>query len=229
MTDHALLAALQLSDSALPIGRFAHSLGLESLLSEDPEAGEDVIVEVVETLLFESIGPLDGVAVAHAHLAAGDDDLDGLLRLDRAVTVRRLTPASRVASTSCGRSLASLTCLLSSSGVAQRLATCVLNGESDGNLAIMEGAVGQCAGLDRRSSVLIGLRGSVATLLSAATRLGRLSASRNQVALLRLHAPIVRAAEEALVASVDDMRSSAIEMDIAAMSHRRRDARLFMT
>src|SRR5262249_13195602 len=95
MTDSALLAALQLGDSALPIGRFAHSYGLETLLEDDPGAGEPEIGELVETLVIESVGPLDGVAVAHAHRAAGDVAV--LLRLDRALTARKLFSPSRAA------------------------------------------------------------------------------------------------------------------------------------
>ena len=36
MTPRSFLAALQLADSAFPIGRFSHSQGLEELLTETP-------------------------------------------------------------------------------------------------------------------------------------------------------------------------------------------------
>ena len=49
MTGDAFLAALLLSDSSLPIGRFAHSHGLEAYLAASPECGEVDILELVET------------------------------------------------------------------------------------------------------------------------------------------------------------------------------------
>lgn len=229
MRDAALLAALQLGDSALPIGRFAHSFGLESLLADDPDADEDAIVEIVETLVLESFGPLDGVAVAHAHRAASENDLDALVKIDRAVTARKLTPASRLASTACGRSLAALLPVLTDATPARTLAASIAAGTSDGNLAVVEGTLAHGVGIDSGAAVLVELRGAAASLLSAAVRLGRLPASRSQAAMVQLHAAIARAARDALETPLDEMRSGALEVEIAMMTHRRRDARHFMT
>src|SRR5262249_10842707 len=144
-------------DSALPIGRFAHSYGLETLLEDDPGAGEPEIGELVETLVIESVGPLDGVAVAHAHRAAGDVAV--LLRLDRAVTARELFSPGRAASTSCGRSLAALVPVVWDAPSTSEFAELVGAGRSDGNLAVIEGALAWELGLDRRTAVAVEVRG----------------------------------------------------------------------
>jgi urease accessory protein len=227
MSTTGLLVTLQLADSTLPIGRFAHSLGLESWLTAEPTADEGTIVETVESLLLESVAPLDGAAVALAHDAA--DDLPSLLRLDRAVSVRKLTAASRLASTSCGRNLAALVPLVWQAPAAAAFAACVTEGTADGNLAVLEGALTHDLGIHQRSAVLLELRGTVAALLTVPVRLGRLPVSRSQVALASLHGAIERAADVALATTLCEMRSFAPEFEIAAMTHRRRDARLFAT
>jgi urease accessory protein len=227
MSHDPLYAALQLNDSALPIGRFAHSHGLETLLEDDPEAGEGEIAELVESLVTESVGPLDGVAVAHAHRANGDVSV--LTAVDRALTARKLTASSRAASTSCGRSLATLVPVVWEAPHTAAFAVLVRDGRTPGNLAVLEGALAWELGLDCRTAVALEVRGFAAGLLAVPVRLGRLSVSRSQAILAGLHAVLDHAVESALVAGPDDMRSVAPEFEIAAMSHARREARLFRT
>jgi urease accessory protein len=227
MTVDALLAALQIGDSALPIGRFAHSYGLETWLEDAPGAGEAEIGELVETLVLESGAPLDGLAVAQAHLAAGD--VAALLRLDRAVTARKLFSPSRAASTSCGRSLAALVPIVWNAPRTSEFAELVAAGQTEGNLAVVEGALAWELGLDRRAAVTIEVRGFAAGLLAAPVRLGRLSARRSQALLAALHPAIESAVEAALAADLEDMRSVVPELELAAVIHGRREARLFRT
>jgi urease accessory protein len=229
MTASAFLFALQLGDSALPIGRFSHSYGLEELLARDDAIGEDAIAELVESILLEVVAPLDGVAVAEAHRLAAVKDVDRLLALDRAVTVRKITPASRRASTACGRRLAALAMALIEDETIVGLVAHIASGRSNGNLAIAEGVLAQAFGIGLEEAVLLELRGSSAALLSAALRLGRISATRAQVVAASLVPSLCEGLEVALTLSAEDMRAVGPELEIAAIRHGRREARLFAT
>jgi urease accessory protein len=105
----------------------------------------------------------------------------------------------------------------------------VRSGKADGNLAVVEGTLAGAMKLPIAWAVMIELRGSAAGLLSAAVRLGRLSATRAQQLLSECELVIARAAGEAMSCSVEDMCSSAIELEIHAMRHARADSKLFMT
>jgi urease accessory protein len=220
---------LQLSDSALPIGRYVHSLGLEAMLDQDAGVSGDALAEVVQSFVLVGAARLDGVAIAEAHRLHGHADLRGLSALDRALTVRKLTPASRSASHRCGRQLASLAGTLTQDAVMVSFCEAVRSGETDGNLAVVEGALAAALGVPREWAVLVELRGCVASLLSAAVRLGRLSAIRAQQILLASETVIAVAARDVMSRSVHEMCSSAIELEIYAMRHERTDSKLFMT
>lgn len=227
MSDEPFLAALLLGDTGLPIGRFAHSHGLEGLLAAERDITEPSLLELVETVILESAGPLDGAACAIAHRASVRLDMGELVALDRRVTARKLSAASRSASTSCGRRLAALVPLLVDGGIAGTFGAAVAAWETDGNLAVVEGVLGCALGLSERQVVLLDLRGLAASLLSAAVRLGRLSAFRSQ-ALLRQAEPALLEATAAALAT-DVLRSTSPELEIFALAHRRAEARLFAT
>jgi urease accessory protein len=222
----SFLAALQLADSALPIGRFVHSHGLEAWLQHEDGAGDGELREVVESVLVEAFAPLDGVMLAHAHRAT---TLDGLLALDRGLSARKLSGPARAASCACGRQLAALASGLVDDALVAAFAGEVRERRTDGNLAVVEGALTRALGLTAGQAVLLELRGTAAGLLSSAVRLGRLGPVRAQAMLAGLAPAIERAAAVALQAGLDDVRSTGIELEIAAMSHRRAHVRLFAT
>jgi urease accessory protein UreF/urease accessory protein UreE len=221
-----LLAALQLGDSALPIGRFVHSHGVEAWLRAHPEATEDELRRLVESAVVESVGPLDGAVLALAHRAASRELLE---ELDARLTTRKMAPPARAASRSCGRRLAALAVDLTADPLVTGLAARVRSGATDGNLAVVAGTLARALGVGRRNAVLIELRGAAAGLLSAAVRLGRLTPMRAQAALLALSPAVDRAADDALARDVDDLRSGAFELEIHAVAHRRAGTRFFST
>jgi len=227
LSSEGFLAALQLADSALPVGRFGHSYGLEAYLSANQDEGAAQILELVETVVAESAGPLDAAASVRAHRLLRSQNVEGLIALDAAITARKLAPSSRAASTTCGRRLAALIPTLTSNPVAADLGRRVAGGETVGNIAAVEGVVAAALGVTELETALLALAGTTTSLLSAAVRLGRLSASDAQGLLRELHPAIVEAGQAAVVAT--RLQGTLPELEIYAMSHTRADVRLFVT
>lgn len=229
MNRSAFLFALQLGDSALPTGRFSHSHGLEELLAGDDTITESVIAELVEAIVLEVVAPLDGVAVAGAHRLAAAGDVSGLLALDRAVTTRKITPSSRYASTVCGRRLAALASVVTDDVTVANLAGHIEARRSDGNLAVVEGALAHALDITLEEAVLLELRGTSVALLSAALRLGRISATQAQMVAASLVPALSEGVDIALELTAESMRAVAPELDVAAIRHRTREAKVFAT
>ena len=225
----AFLRALQLADGTLPIGRFAHSYGVEAWLEANPKTGPGGLFELVRSTLAGSIATLDGAAVALAHAAASGGDLVRLREIDVALTARKLSEPARSASTLCGMQLASLAGRLGLGGVVDSLSPEVHREAWPGNLAVVEGAVGAAMGISREETVLIAVRGHAAAMLAAAVRLGRLGTSRSQVLLFDLAPELYECARVAMGVSLGDMRATLPELDIHAARQAHREARLFIS
>jgi urease accessory protein len=224
-----LLGALQLADSSLPIGRFAHSYGLEELLRRNPSLGEAELVDLIETITVHAVGPLDGIATANAHRFTGAGSMTSLLALDRQVTVRKLAPGSREASHVCGRRLATLGRQLTRSEPFPQLASLVREGRTAGNLPVVAGCLAASLGLSCEVAVASEIRSTVAGFLSAAVRLGRIPSLRAQVALRQLTPVIADTTRAALTSPSSAMRSVAPELEICLLAHARAAPRMFAT
>ena len=228
MSEASFLAALQLADSALPVGRYVHSYGLEALYRAEPGLSEAELCEVVATHVAESVGTLDGVAVVLAH-AALTGPVTALVALDRRVTTHKTVPGSRISSTACGRRLAALATELVSDPSMLAYADLVARHEADGNLAVVEGALAAAMGIAPREALLIELRAAAAAMFSCAVRLGQLAATRAQVLVHALEDELVVAARAVLADPLAPFTSSAFELDVHALRQPRLSARLFST
>lgn len=223
--DLAFLGALQLADSALPVGRFVHSSGLESWLRAHPAATTGDVEAVIASAVLCGVATLDAVAVAHAHRAAAPDEL---ATLDRWLHVRKLAGPTREASIACGRQLARLgrsvapadRCLAEHADRVDRERT-------PGHAAVVSGALARAYGLDERRTVLLELSAAASALLSAAVRLGAVPPTRAQVALRGLHEELADVATRACASALADATTGTPELELFVLAHRRAGGRSF--
>ncbi|ANI41981.1 urease accessory protein UreF [Mycolicibacterium vaccae] len=224
--DIALALWMQLHDSAFPTGRMVHSQGLEQWLAERPDAGHDAVGAAVLAYLANSYAPLDATIGAAAWRAGTDDrtlrELDGLL------ATYKLFDNARISSESAGRQLATVS---RQTGLAadDRYLDAVIDGLTPGHCAVVEGALQASLGIPVRVAVLGSMRSMMASMLSAAIRLGRLGPLHSQRIQARSVPCLVDLARQACERDLDDMWSVAPTLEISGMRHETRTSRLFTT
>ncbi len=226
MKAQALAAVLQLADSTLPVGRYAHSHGLEAWLAGHPDAADGDLAEAVWTGVA-AIASLDAVFLREAMRAPTCTEITAL---DRRLRSAKCVSGARVASESCGRQLAALATGLGPHGPAtDAFLAEVARDASPGNLAVVEGRLLTAAGADAEDAVPAVLYAAAAAGFTVPVRLGRMGARAAQRELWTGRAHLAALAAESLDTVLDDAHAGAVELEIRMMQHERSARRLFRT
>jgi urease accessory protein len=215
----ALLAALQLGDSAFPSGAFTQSYGLETLVAEEAVTGAADVEAVLAAHLRHRLALSDLPALLAAHRSAEDGDPEQVLRIDGALTAVKMTREERQAS---GRMSARLTAECQRLAPHPMLASC-----RPGNAAVAFALAGYAMGLSAPESALTYAYGFASALLSASMRLLRIGHGEVQAVLRRSHALIEQAVDDAELVPWDALCPFAPALDLASARHELLPARLF--
>ena len=227
----SFLAALQLADSFFPSGMYAHSQGLESMVSRGWVSGPDEVGEYIRNLLVGSALPSDGVALLNAHAAARDGGIATLTDIDWHLDAMKLPEETRLASRHAGRRIldesAPLLSDRSEAYVCAEFRQLVADRKTPGAGAVALGVVGYEAGIDAEIALLMFCHSLAVGTLGAAQRLLPLTHSQVQQILHSLHEPAADLAAELKTRHWRDMTSFAPQADIAAMLHEHDEVRMF--
>jgi urease accessory protein len=232
MRGGALLAVLQLSDSAFPSGRYTLSHGLEALAHEgllETPCAPDALAALLGDCIRFGVGPSDGIALACAHRAVDADegvDAERVVRIDRRLSAVKLAREGREASARTGRAL--LAAAPAVAGVRlQGYVDLVEVGHTPGNHAVVLGLLSALLGVPPFDAVAGELSAFSTGWVAAAVRLGLTDHLTAQFVLRRVHPVIVEAAERAVVGDVDDIASCTPLPDVMSMRHEHAELRLF--
>ena len=212
---------LQLADSALPIGSYSHSWGLETAVQDNRLTTAAQVTDYLTGVLHQAIAPQEGTACVLAHRYSCESKELEFLALQLELTAARWASEPLNASLQLGdrlnrwaRSTWELSCPKSES-----LHHCAAFGWLCAR-----------AGLTETETVRAYLLGSLTSLVSAAVRLVPLGHSQGQQALATLHREIAIAIPICLAADTpEDLHSFAPLLERDCQAHRTLYSRLFQS
>ncbi len=102
------LRLLQISDSALPIGGYTHSWGLEGAVARGLVTDAESLERWTLSWLKTALGPLEGVLVASSCRAAGEGQVEAVRALNELADISIIPPSIRAASREMGQQLLTL-------------------------------------------------------------------------------------------------------------------------
>jgi urease accessory protein len=223
----ALLAILRLADSALPVGGYTLSHGLETCAALDLIATPAALETLLVSYLHDVIGPTDAVACAASWAAVAAADLAGVVAIDRALYALKTAREARDGATRAGRRLLALSPAWGEPAPLDRYRVLARQGTAPACYAVVFGVAAQALGAPQEGAVVAYLHATLLGLLAAAQRLTPLDHEQAQGIVARLGNDIARLTSAALATDWRMMGSSAPEIDIASMRHERAYVRLF--
>ncbi|MBQ8674114.1 MAG: urease accessory protein UreF [Bacteroides sp.] len=222
-----LMRLLQFTDSALPVGTFSFSNGLETAVHEGIVHDADTLQRYVGTMVRQA-ALSDGVAALHAHRAACRRDMEALVLTDAALLRSKMNEESRLMLRRMGRKLAELAlAVLPHEWLADWIEAVKL-GDSPGCYPVAQGVVFALAGMDEEQLFASHQYGVAGMMLGAALRCIKVSHYDTQAILYRQAAATRDLYEEVRHYALDEMQAFMPQADILASLHEKGRMRMFM-
>jgi urease accessory protein len=173
----AFLVAMQQADSQFPSGGFAFSQGLEASVVEAQRVGPFDLSSFIAVQVRHRWMGTDRVAVARAHRLA--DDLPAVAAIDQEFEASSIFETLREGSRRNGAALLTAHQRLGTRG-ADEYRRLVRQGRGMAHLPVVQGLVWRNVGLDEQTALAVSGYQAVASLASAAVRLGVVGAIEAQ-------------------------------------------------
>jgi urease accessory protein len=223
--DHnTLLALLQLTSPALPIGAYSYSEGIETLVEQGViRSVSDLEIWLKESLATGSIS-LDIAILLRAHRAWNRHDLENLIYWNHWLSATRETAELQQQSWQMGRSLLKL--LKNLYPLEDWIAWDM---DLNWNVAIVFAVAAGLAKIDQHTAALGYAYSWASNGVSAGVKLIPLGQTSGQQLMLSLAEPIAQAADRALTVTDDRLFSCNWGLTLASMAHETQYSRLFQS
>jgi len=242
--DVSWLMLQQLLDSALPVGGFSHSFGLETMVQEGRIRTAADLAGYAETMLLQSWATLDAMVVKAVYecardgnARAGDPRRDGpqagiwerAWRIERLVHLQRAASESRAAAEKMGRRLLRLAVSVHPGLDLSPLEEAFRSGRCLATHPLVFGFLCSALGFPLHQAVQGLLYGNVVTCVNSALRLMAIGQTEGQALIARLIPLVAEGWELARRLDPENAYGNAPLAELMAMRHETLYSRLFMS
>ena len=222
-----LMRILQFGDSLLPIGSFSFSNALEPAVQAGVVPDADALAAFVRTAVRRS-ATSDGIALLHAHRGAAEQDINWIVRADRAVFERKLSEEARAMTVRMGKKLAEVSTSAAAAPLVGTWLSLVRDGAAPGTYPAGLGVLFADLGSPEEDAFAVHQYGVAMTTLSAVLRLMRIDHRQVQAILSATCATVAGDYTDVCRSSLCDMASFAPVSDVLASMHVHSHVRMFM-
>jgi len=222
-----LTRLLQFSDSALPVGSFAFSNGLESALQTGVVSDADSLLAYVDLILRQA-AQMDGIALLHAHRAVLAGDYGAVLEADTELHCRRVGAEQSLMLTRVGKKFAELVLKIAPTPALERWLGDINAEATPGCFPVGQAIALAEMGVDEAEAFVMHQYGIATMILSAALRLMRIDHIGTQRILFLAQERVEDDYLAVRDLSLEEMASFAPIFDVLVAHHATTHVRLFM-
>ncbi|MBT2514982.1 urease accessory protein UreF [Arthrobacter sp. ISL-30] len=217
------LALQQLTDSALPTGAFAHSLGFETYIDRGLVRDEASFSTWLSAFVGQQLTYSDGLAIRFLYDGTPVEELESLL------TAQLLPRQLREASTKMGGRLLEIGAEVFPSAAVEAYRALVRDGRADGHQPLAFAVVARSLGVPFEEALSAYLFATMTSLTQNAVRAIPLGQNAGQRVLRKAHDDVAAAVGRILHLGWDDFGALSPGLEISQMRHERQRARMFMS
>lgn len=217
------LALQQLTDSALPTGAFAHSLGFETYVERGLVSDEESFGVWLAAFVSQQLSYSDGLAIRFLYEGGDVGELDVLL------SAQLLPRQVREASVKMGTRLLEIGTEVFPSAEQGLYRDLVSTGRAAGHQPLAFAVIARSLGVPLPEALAAYLFAAVTSLAQNAVRAIPLGQSAGQRLLRQASDDVVAAVERVSGLGPDDFGAISPGLEIAQMRHERQRARMFMS
>ncbi len=229
MSGSSLLSYVQLLDSALPIGGFSHSFGLETFIQHNKVRNIQELELYIVSQIHANLVRLEGLAVKGVYLAMAEEDLWRVCLFDKIVHVGRTPRESREGLQKMGKRLIKLGHTLYPEAELLKLEQGLSLHGAYGTLPIVHAWISYKLGVPQDEAVKGYLYTSLTTMVNSALRLMSLGQTEGQLLIRRMLTCIDQQWTLVRELPAEQLHAFTPAHDIRAMQHETLYSRLFMS